>query len=332
MRAVVMGSLGNFGRSVWRAALAGALATGTASCAAEYVMIQTAQFPEPMIFEDALAWTREATNSFSTMHDFEAARDAAYGGLGQLEGLHMLVPDNEDGLFLLSRSWTAIAYAFIDDEREMAMARKDDSDVEYQKARARAAFKRGRFYGEELLNQRFDGYKAAQRNSETLTAWLRENYTDPALARELMWLGFAIVGRIAFDQDNPEAVSELWVGVHMLERVVELDETVEHGTAHTILGAYHARSATAELAEAKKHFDRAMQINGGKLLSTELSMASRYYCFKRDKENYAKALNRVLEAGDPMPSERLGNTISKRRARRYLTHPEIFQKDCAFEG
>jgi hypothetical protein len=295
-------------------------------------MIQTAQFPEPMIFEDALAWTKEGSKAFNSMHDFESALQAASGSLGQLEGLHMLVPENKDGLFLLNRSWAAISFAFIDDEREMAMVRKDKLDIEYQKARARAAFKRARFFGEELLNSRFEGYKEAQRNSETLTAWLKANYTDPDLAEELMWLGFAIVGRVSFDTDNPEAVAELWVGVHMLDRVVELDETVENGTAHTILGAYHARSAMAELDEAKAHFERAMKIHGGKILSSQLNLASRYHCLKRDKASYTKLLNAVLEAVDPMPEQRLANAISKRRARRYLSHPQIFQQECAFEG
>lgn len=327
-----MGIVKTLGRYVGRGVAAGALSVAASGCAAEYIQMQTVHFPEPFIFDDALAWGREGSKAFSTMHDFETARQAAYGSLGQLEGLHLLKPDNLDGLYSLNRAWTGIAFAFMDDSRELARIKKDRREEEYQKARARAAFRRGRFYGEELVNMRFQGYTEAQRNSETLTRWLKENYTDPALAQELMWLGFAIVGRIAFDQDNPAAVSELWVGVHILERVVELDETVEHGTAHTILGAYHARSALAELDKAKEHFERAMEINGGKVLSAELNLASRYYCMKRDKENYIKHLEHVLEADDPMPSERLANTISMRRARRYLNYPEIFQAECAFEG
>ena len=312
--------------------LLGVAVFGCSRGASEYVMIQTAQYPEPMIIEDAMAWTREGAEAVNTLHDFETARDAAYGGLGTLEGLHKLVPENEDGLYLLSRAWTAVAFAFMDDEREMAEVKKDERMTEYHKARARAAFKRGRFFGEELLELRTDGYKQAQRNADTLRVWLDENYTDPDYAVELLWLGFAIVGRINFDQDNPEAVAELWVGVQILEHVVKLDETVENGTAHTILGAYYARSTMGELEEGKKHFERAMQIHKGKILSTQLTMAQRYYCNKRDKANYVKSMQAVLDAGDTMPSQRLANTISKRRARRYLSHPDIFQKECAFEG
>lgn len=327
-----MGIPGSLTRVLGAAALAVATTFCTGCRAPTYVMIQTGQFPKPMLFEDALQWTREASDSFTTMHDFDTAKEAAYGSLGQIEGLHRLVPDNEDGLFLLNRSWASIAFAFMDDEREAALAEKRAQDAEYQKARARAAFKRARFFGEELVNLRFDGYKEALRNADTLKAWLRKNYDDDEHAEELLWLGFSIVGRIAFDQDNPEAVAELWIGVQMLERVVEIDDTLENGTAHTVLGAYHARGAMGELDLAKKHFDRAMEIHGGKVLTTQLNLASRYYCMKRDKENYVKTLNTVLAADDPFPEERLVNVIAQRRARRYLDHPEVFQDDCAFEG
>jgi hypothetical protein len=313
--------------------MAGA-ALGASGCAAEYIMIQTAQFPEPFIFDDALEWTRRGSDAFQTLHDFETAQEAAYGSIGQLEGLHLLVPDNTDGLFLLNRSWAGIAFAFIDDEREMAMIEKNDREVQYQKIRARAAFKRARFFGEELMRLRFPDadFEAAQRNAETLTAFLKKWYKDPDYAEELLWLGAAIVGRINFDQDNPEAVSELWVGVHMLERVVELDPKVANATAHTILGAYHARGGTGELDEGKRHLEAAMAIHKNRVLTSKLQLASRYYCYTRDKENYEKTLQEILTAEDLDPEQRMTNTMSMRKARRYLDHPETFQKACAFTG
>ena len=46
---------------------------------------------------------------------------------------------------------------------------------------------------------------------------------------------------------------------------VDLDETYMYGTGRVILGAYHARSTMAELDDAKKNFERALELNGGKL-------------------------------------------------------------------
>ncbi|MCU0694468.1 MAG: TRAP transporter TatT component family protein [Polyangiaceae bacterium] len=111
-------------------------------------------------------------------------------------------------------------------------------------------------------------------------------------------------------------------------QLVELDETYSHRLAHVVLGAYHARSPLAELDEAKKHFDRALQINEGKLLMTKLQLARAYYCFKNDKENYVRTLREVIDADDPLPSERLPNIIAQRRAKRYLSAQR--QMYCGF--
>lgn len=308
---------------------AGAVALGTSGCAERYVMIQTGIFPKPMLFEDALAWTREASDTVQTMHDFEAAEETAYGSMGMLEGLHKLVPDDEDGLLLLTKAWSGIAFAFMDDEREDALDHKDEQLAEYHEARARQAFKRARFFGTELVNLHTKGFKEAQRNAETLRAWLKENYTSADRAEELLWLAFSIVGRVGFDLDNPETVSELWIGIELAEQSLRLDENLEYGTGHTMIGA--AQAGLQDYASAKKHFDRALEISGGKVLTAQVTMAQRYYCPKRDKKNYFDMLNQVIAAPDPLPEQRLSNTIAKRRARRYLDN-KYWQEDCAFEG
>ena len=118
--------------------------------------------------------------------------------------------------------------------------------------------------------------------------------------------------------DDPAAVSDLFIGVAIMERSVALDETFMDGSGHTILGAYHARSAMAELDESKKHFDRALEINGGKMLLTAVQYAAKYHCLKGDKAAYEKLLHDVVDAGDVFPEQRLANVVAKRRAVRYL--------------
>lgn len=309
--------------------LAGAASFGLSACAQEYVMIQTGVFPEPMIYEDSLRWTREASDAIQTMHDYETAKDTAYGSMGMLEGLHKLVPDNEDGLVLLVRSWSGISFAFMDDEREEAIEKKDEALEKYHEARARSGFKRARFYGDELINLQAPGFKAAQKNADTLRAYLRANFDDKKYAEELLWTAFSIVGRINFDMDNPETVAELWIGVELLEHVTRLDPSIEYGTAYTMLGA--ARAGLQEYDLAKQDFDNGEKIAGGRLLTNQVTMAQRYYCPKRDKKNYFALLHQVLDAKDPLPAQRLSNTIAKRRAQRYLNN-KVWQSDCAFEG
>lgn len=124
-------------------------------------------------------------------------------------------------------------------------------------------------------------------------------------------------------------MAELYIGVAMIERVVELDEKYMFGSAHTILGAYHARSPMAELDEAKKHFDKSLAISEGKLLLTKVQYAAKYHCTKGNKDEYVKLLTEAVEAEDPFPEQRLQNVIAKRRAQRYLSKTRM--KECAFE-
>jgi len=315
-------------RGLFSAMLAAAVSFATSGCVQEYAYIQTGIFPEPMLYEDAMRWTREGSSVINTMHDFEAARETAYGSMGTIEGLHKLVPDDPDGLLLLEKSWSGIAFAFMDDEREEALDKKDEELATYHEARARAAFKRARFYGEELVALRAKGFKEAQRNADTLRAWLAANYQDKKYAEELLWLAFSIVGRINFDMDQPETVAELWIGIEILEHVVKLDPTIEYGTPYTMLGA--ARAGLQEYDLAKKDFDHALAAGGGRLMTAQLTMAQRYYCPKRDKQNYFASLNAVLAAGDTLPEQRLSNVLAKRRAQRYLSN-KYWQEDCAFQ-
>ncbi len=297
-------------------------------------LISVGVFPS----EDLIAQTIEALEdggeAVGGLHDYHQAQSVAYAGLGQLEGVYSVSTDaesRETAMFLLCRAWVGVSFAFIMDAYERSTEIRDNEvETEYQARRARAGFARARWYGEQLLERQHPGFAKAQKNIDTLHAYLDRELDDPEIAEQLMWLGYAWIGRIAIDVDNAEVVSELWVGVELLRHVIKLDPTVNDGSAHIILGAYHARSGLAELDEAKMHFDKAMEISGGKMLATKVNLAARYYCMKRDKKNWERELREVLASGDVLPKQRLTNAIAKRQARRYLSH-KVWQEPCAFD-
>lgn len=282
-----------------------------------------------MVADTSFSVARAASIGVETVHDFEAAEKMAYSGLAQLESLHVLSPQNSDGLFLLVRAWTGVGQAFILDEYEQAVERHDEATADYHRLRARAAFERAKQYGIELLTTHADGFQTATRNQRTLNAWLAEHFRDRDSAPDLLWIGAAWLGRVGTDTENSGTIGDLWIGVSLVEHAARLDDGVEHGLAHVILGAYHARAIIGELDEAKEHFDRALAINGGKYLPTELQMAQRYYCLKHDKAGYDKALATILAAGDPLPEARLANTVAKRFADRYQRN-KLWQEECGF--
>jgi len=282
-----------------------------------------------VLIDGQVSGTRDGSDAVNTLHDFEVARSVARAGMGQLEGLYKLAPYNEDALLMLTRGWAGSTFAFTEDDYEMAQEGKDDTLTAYHLARTVAGFQRAKFYGTLLLNQKAEGFPAAQKNAHTMKEWMTRNFIKKEEAEDLTWIGFAFIGLVGAAKDDPAVVADLYIGVAIAERALELDEKFEYGMNHVLLGAYHARTAQSEVEEAKVHFDAAMKISEGKMLSTQLNYAQRYYCAKSDRANYEKMLNAVVAAGDPIPEKRLQNLIAKRRARRYLDN-KIFQEDCGF--
>jgi len=282
-----------------------------------------------VMMDETLAAARRASRSAETLHDYEAARQLAYAGVGQLEGFHSLRPSNPDGLYLLTKAWVGVGQAFALDDYEEAVERDDEIDAEYHRLRARAAFQRAKFYGLKLLELRAAGFDQATTKQGPLRAWLQKNFTDPDRADELLWLGIAWLSEVGADTENSETISRLWIGVELIEHVARLDETVEYGLAHAILGGFHARTVMGELEESRAHFERALALSGGRYLPIQLTQATRYYCIRHDKQNYEKVLRGILAARDPLPEARLANAVAQRKARRYLTN-RVWQDECGF--
>jgi hypothetical protein len=299
-------------------ALASALALGNAGCV------------KKMILNSTIASTRIGAGAADTIGDYELARAAASAGVMQFEGMHRLAPDNEDALFLLMRGWAGYGYAFASDDYEAAVLAEDDAAAAYHQKRSKLAFDRSVAYGLELMSKKAEGFKeAADKDADTINRWLKKSFTDKEDAEALFWTGSAWLARVNLLKDQREYVSKLFVGVALLERSRELDPEYMSWGATATLGAYHARSPMAELDEAKKLLDLALEKTQHKALGVQLNYA-RYACAKNDQTLYEKMLNEVVNSEDPDPNLRLQNTIAKRRAQRALTKAAM--EDCGFRA
>ncbi len=279
-----------------------------------------------MIVDGTLQSTREASLSFDTLSDLEVARSGAGATLVQVEGLQRLSPQNADARFLLLKSWTGYAQAFIEDEWEQAVDRGDDDAETAQATRAREAYERAIANGTALLERRLPGFAAATRNADTIKAYLAAARKDDA--ELLLWLGAAWLSRGLVAAERTDLVSELFVGVALLEKSVELDPTLAYGTALAALGAYHARSPDAELGQAKSLFEQALAQTGRKALLVQVLYAQSWACRAHDEKAYRALLGEVLEAGDVLPAQRLENTVARRKAARFLGAPRLAR--CGF--
>ncbi|CAN5411463.1 hypothetical protein BH09MYX1_BH09MYX1_17100 [soil metagenome] len=281
-----------------------------------------------IIFDGTVASTRKGAGGLDTVADYELARIAASAGLAQFEGMHRLGPDNTDALFLLTKAWVSYGFAFCEDDYDAATDANNDDLAEYHKRRARMAYERSVFYGLELLGHSADGFDAAKKNEDTFQQWLDTNFDAKEDAEPLFWTGYAWLARVNIGKDDPALVGELFVGIGMLEKARQLDESYNHYSVLAALGAYHARTAMSEMDDAQKLFEDAITKTEHKTLLLQLNYATRYACNKGDKALYEKLLNEVLTADDPDPQQRLSNAVAKRRAKRALS--KVRMENCGF--
>jgi hypothetical protein len=129
---------------------------------------------------------------------------------------------------------------------------------------------------------------------------------------------------------DSEVVSELFVGVALLERSVALDATRAYGLGQAVLGAYHARSPDAELKQAQELFEKAMLVSQRQALTVQVLYAATWACITGNQPRHKALLEEVLAAGDVLPQQRLENTLAVRKAHRYLGKPRLAR--CGFKG
>jgi hypothetical protein len=134
---------------------------------------------------------------------------------------------------------------------------------------------------------------------------------------------------------NLQATSEDWGTVAdlprveaVLQRTLALDETYEHGSIHTylgILGSLRPPALGGKPDEARAHFERAIELSGGKDLSIKVEYARRYARLVFDQELHDRLLTEVLNSPTEAPKLTLFNVLAKQEAEALLaTSKEYF--------
>jgi hypothetical protein len=139
----------------------------------------------------------------------------------------------------------------------------------------------------------------------------------------LYWTACAWAGAISLSKDNPDLVAQIPAMEALMDRALELDESFDHGAIHGFLIAYEmSRQGAAgdPAARARRHFDRAMALSGGKEAAPLLAMAESVAVQKQDVAEFDSLLQRALAINpDANPDTRLANLVMQRRARWLLT-------------
>ena len=261
-------------------------------------------------------------DSFARDDDPELVREAAPFGLKSMESLLPIIPDDVDLLRGLAANFTQYAYAFVQQDADVAELSGRSAEARAGRERARKLFLRARDYGLHGLDVRYPGLEKQLRGVRDVDAALaRVKKEDAAL---LYWTAAAWALAISDGKGDMGLVAELPAPVAMMRRGLALDEGFDHGAFHEFFVTYDGGRSAADgggPAVARQHLDRALALSGGKKLGPLVSWAETVLVQTQDRAEFERVLNQVLAFDvDSAPSYRLANILAQKRARALLDH------------
>ncbi|MGE4292340.1 MAG: TRAP transporter TatT component family protein [Desulfovibrio sp.] len=251
-------------------------------------------------------------NSVKRQQDLETVRQGIPSYMIFMDALVQGSPDDEDTLAAASGLLTAYAVAFT-----------LDNDPE----RAKLMTAKAREYGIHALAQRSDAFARLWNQPAA------EFGPVPASLdkRDLKYIQTAINAWGAYIKARPGSwtdVADVPKLQALAERLLELDETYQNGAPHVLMGVLQTILPPAyggKPEEARKHFERAMEISGGADLLTYVTFAQNYARPLQDRELHDRLLAHVLETpADVQPELTLQNVLAKRQAEVLLQEADDF--------
>lgn len=126
---------------------------------------------------------------------------------------------------------------------------------------------------------------------------------------------------IQVNSDDWAAVADLPKVQAVLAHVIQLDEGYRQGSAHRYLGILNTLrppSLGGQPEIGRQHFERAIELSGGRNLGAKVDFARFYARLVFDRELHDSLLQEVLAAPTEAPDLTLLNTMAQERARKLL--------------
>ncbi len=252
--------------------------------------------------------------TFAADDDPELVKAAVPFSLKLIESLLAESPRHEGLLLAACSGFTQYGYAFVKQDAD-EVEDKDIAAAEVLRQRAKRLFLRARGYGLRALEIQHPGIEKALR-ANPRAAVKRLTRRD---VRVPFWTAASWGAAISVAKDDPSLVSDQLILEALLDRVLELDESFDRGAIQGLLIGYEmVRQGAAgdPAARARKRFDRAIELSGGRAASPYVSLAESVAVAKQDRGEFDSLLRQALAVNaDAVPEMRLANLIAQRRAR-----------------
>ena len=251
---------------------------------------------------------------FASDDDPELVKAAVPFSLKLIESLLAESPQHKGLLLAACSGFTQYSFAFVNQDADEL----EDTDIAAatkMRGRAKRLYLRARGYGLRGLEVKHPGFEQALRKNPR-AAVKSATASDVPL---LYWTAAAWGSAISVSKDDPSLVSDQIIVESLIDRALELAEDFDHGAIHGVLISYEMARQGVQgdpALRSKKHFDRAMELSGGKLASPLVSFAEAVSVQNQNRAEFQTLLNQALAINpDAVPESRLQNLIAQRRAR-----------------
>ena len=240
------------------------------------------------------------TVSLQKQTDLDLLRDGAPSLLLLIDALVSADPDNEHLLMTAAQAYGTYATVLYEDgktERAVNMSIK------------------ARDYGISLIKRVPALEKMNGQSLDEIEQELAK--IPPSRVGNLFWGAYGWAVWIQYQEGAPAALADLPIVEQIMLRVVELDESYNHGGAHIFLGSYYGSRPQmygGNPEASREHFERALTINHRKFLLTQVAYARTYARLMYDRDLYLKLLtevsNRPLTDSNMAASNKLAKVMA----------------------
>ncbi len=236
--------------------------------------------------------------------DLKLIREGMPSYLMLIDGMVEAVPENKQLLITAAQSYASYASAFIQDEDTAYAAQL------YAKAKTYALRALAQNGFKDPLSRTFEDFEAG------LQSMQRKDVPY------LFWAASCWGSWISLNRGSMAAMAELPRVVALMQRVLVLDEAFYYGGAHIFMGILEAskpRMAGGDLAIARNHFQRAIELGEGQFLMANIYYADYYARKSFDRELYLATLQEVLKTPvDIVPELTLLNSVAHTKAQKMI--------------
>lgn len=246
---------------------------------------------------------------WSSDEDPQLIKEALPFGLKTNESLLAVSPEHKG---LLEATATGfLAYAVLVKEEADRVEAEDLEASRKLRARSSRLFLRGRDHALRALEQRYPGFIKGLKTDRGGTL----ARTDAEDATFLYLAGAGWAGALGADTSNLDLVAEFPTAGALVQRVLELDESFNQGSAHEFMVSYEAGRPGGSVEAARKHYERALELSEGRRASVYLALAEGVSVGEQDVNEFRALLQaaRAVDV-DEEPNNRLLNTIAQERA------------------